>query len=109
VILFTSAHPNLLFCFAGVANITPFFFGSSTRIYFASVDEGLLPVESPVLASAAESGSVGVADCDVILAKFSFSCSGSAWFGLLQAVTASTARVAASNVSLIYLILSQLV
>jgi hypothetical protein len=82
---------------------TNFYFLWQARlsIYFASVDEALLSVESPTLSSALESGSVGTADWDVILAKLSFSCSGSAWFGLPQAVMASTARVAASNVSLI--------
>jgi hypothetical protein len=38
---------------------------------------------------------------DVILSKFSLSCSGSAWFGLPQAVNNIAVKAAARSVSLI--------
>lgn len=39
--------------------------------------------------------------CPVIFEKFAFSCSGSAWFGLPQAVNVNAAKAVARSVSLI--------
>ena len=39
--------------------------------------------------------------CPVIFEKFAFSCSGSAWFGLPQAVNINAAKAVARSVSLI--------
>jgi hypothetical protein len=57
------------------------------------------PPEDPSAVGALDSA--GFAGCEVIFAKLSFSCSGSAWFGLPQAVIVDATKAAARSVNLI--------
>jgi hypothetical protein len=69
------------------------------RYYFGAASAGADPSEDSPEAGAPESA--GLAGCEVIFAKLSFSCSGSAWFGLPQAVIVSATKAAARSVNLI--------
>jgi hypothetical protein len=80
-------------------------FIEAVRYYFGAASPG---AASPELAAPSEDSpeagapeSAGLDDCEVIFAKLPFSCSGSAWFGLPQAVNVSAVKAAARSVSLI--------
>ena len=74
--------------------------------YYLAASDELLEAAGALAPGVVGAGDVAGAPeaglcCPVIFEKFAFSCSGSAWFGLPQAVNVNAAKAVAISVSLI--------